>query len=121
MNRVQYRHHTNLNKGYGRNLAELLPLAGCALVQITNHRYLKAGYGATWMQRIQYQKNGESRVAYQFCGDGINGEFFGSWFWCPMEHDCSLDFASDLVRPEWDKSNFRQYDELPEDMGPKFF
>jgi hypothetical protein len=119
MKRTQYNHASNLSKGYTSSIVEIITANGGELVQTTNHNYSRRGYGATWLQRVEYKKDGESRIAYQFCGDGLDGEYFGTWFWSPAEHNCSLDFADRLCRPEWAMA--REYDEMPSDMAPKFY
>ena len=115
MKRVQYNHKRNLTvTDYTADVRKIIVAAGGKLVNMKPIRYSKSTYWASWVQRVEYIKDGENRVAYQYCSDGLEGEVFASWFWCPLESDCSYDYANTLVRPA--DNCPATYDEVPSDM-----
>ncbi len=114
MKNSTYNYRSNLvETNYTADLVKIIQAAGGIVTRVTPYCYSKSMYSASWIQRVQYTKDGENRVAYQLCGDGIYDEIFASWFWCPADRDPSLAVVNHLLRGEDTPSSF---DEMPSDM-----
>ena len=96
-----------------QDLLKAMQSAGITVTRMTPFCFSKSMYAASWIQRIQYIKDGENRVAYQLCSDSIIDEVFGSWFWCPADRDPSLSVVNHLLRGDDTPSSFG---EMPADM-----